>query len=323
MRLFAFIAFVVALAVSSCQKLETESVDADQFKVNRDVPVRDIAVLTADEWIACGGIRGEQGYFFRTLNGGQSWTSFDPDLGFSVNTLHFVNAQEGYAGGEFLRLWETADGGVTWQLNWLTGEEQPFHEVSRGDVQEIQFLNDSVGFFVAGDTYEVGNIFRTQNGGDWWTFDTINHELRGLDFFDTQHAMITGYGYLATSKDGGLTFEQLDASGEFWVAVHQTGIGSGIAVGQDGGIYQIENGDVTAVVKPNRTFQKRRTFNDLAFDGTVGIAVGEDGLVMRSDDSGASWRILDLGTTTAFYRVRCFLGRAFLTARGHVYSFPL
>lgn len=88
-------------------------------------------------------------YIYRTFNAGQTWTEFipmentlNPPLGGYASSLQdivFTNPMLGYCAGTFGKILYTDDAGVTWKrTNAMT---------SNAEIEEMWFLNDSVGYF--------------------------------------------------------------------------------------------------------------------------------------------------------------------------------
>lgn len=88
-------------------------------------------------------------YIYRTFNAGQSWTEFipldntlEPDSGgyaSSLKDIVFTNPLLGYCAGTFGKILYTENAGITWKrTNAMTGN---------AEIEEMWFLNDSVGYF--------------------------------------------------------------------------------------------------------------------------------------------------------------------------------
>jgi|GEM_PF-3057895 len=88
-------------------------------------------------------------YIYRTFNAGQSWTEFipldntlEPDSGGYASSLQdivFTNPLLGYCAGSFGKILYTENAGITWKrTNAMT---------SNAEIEEMWFLNDSVGYF--------------------------------------------------------------------------------------------------------------------------------------------------------------------------------
>jgi hypothetical protein len=129
-------------------------------------------------------------------------------------------------------------------------------------LNRVRFRDDKVGFAVGHD----GAIVMTRDGGDTWTLQNWNPEMRALYdilFLDEQRiVVIGGYGTYLLSGDNGTTWEPqsfpITELGQHLNAAARLG------------------------------------------DGSILIA-GEKGLLARSKDNGATWELLDTPYTGSFF----------------------
>jgi photosystem II stability/assembly factor-like uncharacterized protein len=70
----------------------------------------------------------------------------------------------GNAGGA---LWYTEDAGVNWVRKDFPGS-------GTGEVRDIKFATNSVGFMAHDSTAPLGRILRTINGGQSWTVEPLS-----------------------------------------------------------------------------------------------------------------------------------------------------
>ena len=136
------------------------------------VRTRDLVVaLDVSDSMLCPDLRPTR--LQRSLDGGASWTS-NP-VPFSGGDLQFLDASTGRiladrgagAGSNAVELYQTSDGGTTWtQITGWTGS-------GVGDVRDLWFVNDHVGFMAYDSVAPLGTILRTINGGlDWEVITT-------------------------------------------------------------------------------------------------------------------------------------------------------
>lgn len=104
--------------------------------------------------IAAGN--GVGGYFFRTSNGGDSWTEIDPGCA-SLNSMYFADENTGWVAGDRGTLMKTEDGGN----NWVEQHNVAFYEPA---FMGIHFTSVLTGWCVG----TSGAIMRTTNGGFPW-----------------------------------------------------------------------------------------------------------------------------------------------------------
>lgn len=163
----------------------------------------------------------------------------------------------GWAVGEFGLLLHSADGGKHWQ-KWpaATGEM----------LTSIGFADSQHGFVVG----RAGTVIATTDGGRTWQKQKTptRQQLLAVSVIDDKRAWAVGsFGTVIFTNDGGATWhrEKLD-----WSKLIPNVIKT---VGE---------------VQPN--------LNDVYFyNSQVGWIVGEFGLVLRTDDGGATWSTMRYG----------------------------
>jgi hypothetical protein len=128
---------------------------------------------------------------FEVLNSG---TSND------LNTIHFADHQNGYAGGANGTLLKTHNEGRTWQK---------IDSIPESDVKDIFFISPDTGFIVGDDNL----FFRTLNGGlDWDTIPADEEtSFTAIQFVDNKTGFVTGHnpegGIIGKTTDAGITWE--------------------------------------------------------------------------------------------------------------------
>jgi photosystem II stability/assembly factor-like uncharacterized protein len=146
-----------------------------------------------------------------TSNGGVSWevdTNRD-SLGYTVESIYFVDSLVGFEGGGGLMMFRTSDGGK----NWMRVHDPETNDYSDYEVLRIQFCTPLLGLAVCGrfGTY----VLRTTDGGiTWKNLTNINQGVAGIDptslcYLNPQNAWFTDFFSLYHSTDSGLTWTQV------------------------------------------------------------------------------------------------------------------
>jgi photosystem II stability/assembly factor-like uncharacterized protein len=256
-----------------------------------------------------------QGHLFRTGDGGQTWARIAAGTDFSFNTISFINADEGWAGGVYdwtsqSALMHTTDGGDTWSFV-PTGDE-----VWTFDIAKVQFLDADHGWIL--QNY-AGQMARTTDGGaTWHVLDTGGMTgTSDVTFLDTQRGWLVGQasqtvdgtpiGKTAYTTDGGVTWTADGAaySGGYTTAT-RVAFGdtqNGYAVGQGGCVQRTTDGGVTwqqvdlAAQTPPLPFHVTTAdYKDVvATDAMHAAAVAGNGVILRTADGGATWFEQDSG----------------------------
>jgi photosystem II stability/assembly factor-like uncharacterized protein len=242
----------------------------------------DVAFLSASVAIAI-----VDDTFWRSVDGGQTWTAGAPALGRTrlVAVSDAVILAWGTGGffpnddGQVLR---SEDGGQTWtDLGTIFAEGSGAFAVV--DVQTVVALDSR------------GNVLRSADAGLTWTltFDSPGPRPSAFSaiapvFPDTQTGYLGyGSGYVLKTTDGGATWAQVSSGyGEALDDVGRLEDGTLLAVGERGTL-------LTSDGAGQWTLHEALTNVHLRAVDVVGpqsaVAVDEDGRVYRSADGGATW----------------------------------
>lgn len=167
------------------------------------------------------------------------------------------------------------------------------------------FISDEIGWLVGQD----GVVIRTDDGGVTWFVlnPKFNYNFHDVFFFDADTGLVVGNGgtIMRTVKggvDGGRDGD------EGWRLIKSptpiknlfaiTFIDNmfGWIVGEDGRILETKNGGRDWVIVGSPSVQNLRS---VAFTDTVGVAVGDNGVILRTTGSGSTWSAWQLVDTRA------------------------
>ncbi len=158
------------------------------------------------------------------------------------------------------------------------------------DKRNIYFLNDSVGFFLAG----YGDIYKTTDGGMIWSWITTNCSTTITEediFFPEQNTGYFGgwYGSCASkTTDGGNTWQVLPSNLLYFIySIYfpsvATGYMAGYISGQMKGIQKTTDGGITWTAQNTPT----STYNSIyCIDSNTCYAVGPNGTIIKTTDGG-------------------------------------
>lgn len=164
------------------------------------------------------------------------------------------------------------------------------------DLNDVKFVNDSVGYICGGPRYLCGIIMRTTDGGRTWSApDSVTSAtLYTMHFFSAQEGYVSGfYGLTAYTNDSAHTFSHSSFSS---LAINQlsfSGRQRGVAAcgwGYKGGpIYNTSDGGTTWQLS---YYDSLHTFIGCSYldDNTV-VACGY-GTVVRSADGGHTYHVV-------------------------------
>jgi len=186
----------------------------------------------------------------------------------------------------------TADGGATWTVRQSTTEMK---------LRSVRFINSSE-IIACGD---AGVIVRSEDAGDNWEVVNSNTgaNLRDIHFIDDNIGFAAGESStFLTSIDGGRTWSTPSAGSDNYSSVYMRTLMIGTVVGEDDLLLMTIDGgntwtpfELTAAVN--------NSYNSVTYaDASVGVAVGNGGLIARTED-GAAWTLITSPTTENLYSV--------------------
>ena len=202
-----------------------------------------------------------------------------------------INGEMGYAVGNAGLLLLSSDAGATWtEAPRLT--DQAFLCVkSKGDRT-----------LIAG---QKGTIMSKTGDGEWETIDTpFETRIMKLDFNSAGLIVAVGeFGLIHRSKDGGASWDDVVLD---WSQYNDEGYephlydvvvkdnNHVVVVGEFGLILWSEDGGDNFVARHQGDESVFAIYLDAEGTGTS-FAVGQDNLVLRSQDGGSTWQSLDVG----------------------------
>jgi len=224
------------------------------------------------------------------LSAQKKWVLYDDIL-----SISFPDEQNGWASGRWGTILHSPDGGLSWNRQnsgtgftlasiffvdarhgWAVGNEGTIIHTADGGktwkkqespvtyyLMDIFFVSPQKGWIVTEDTH----ILTTEDGGKTWQvqFNDEEYILKAVSFSDADHGWAVGeYGYIYYTGDGGKTWEK------------------------QAGYFDIndETGDLEGGTS---------LYDVVAVDSNNAWAVGLDGKVIKTVDSGKTWQELDTG----------------------------
>lgn len=277
------------------------STDGGETWTHTATPTRETLFSVSFADAQHGWAVGANGALLRSTDGGVSWeeqsaTRVDTFGERSPVDVHLfgvaaVSANEAWTVGDYGLVLHTRDGS-SWEQVTLSEEVFADDNLLERIFNAVDFSDPRHGW-IAG---EFGTTLRTNDGGKTWVgdrtlVDTPNDiYLYDISAIDGERAAISGLaGTVLTTQDGGQTWEpQRTGSSAGLFGVSWTDGRGGAAVGDRGEIF-------TREANPGRWIrpEQPRLFNWLAdvdhADPNRIFAVGEKGLILRSEDGGLSW----------------------------------
>ena len=218
-----------------------------------------------------------QTFIAKTTDGGNSWTIQYQTVE-NIFSIHFVDTSLGFACGNSGLLLRTTDGGQTWNV---------LNSTTSSTISDVYFIDSLKGFFTSNTA-----LYSTTDGGITWILSLIKSfsVFNRISFADSQNGVINGIYNIYRTYDGGKSWHAQTNPG---IINHAVLISPnlGFAVGLNGAIIRFSNW----ACQNTETF---RLLNDIHFlDNRTGFAVGNFGVLKKTENGGGSWINLTSGTT--------------------------
>jgi photosystem II stability/assembly factor-like uncharacterized protein len=257
-----------------------------------DLPVNDfvnsIRFKNDSTWYVAAGRIGKKGYILKTVDAGNSWKFiFDNSAVQDIYDLLFLNDSTIMAGSDYLDYYYTTDYGKNWKFEYYT--PWMLEEVGL-PIEKFYHVNDSIVFILGGFGYGHGMVVRSVDKGKNWVQTDYNQEMQGIHFIG-KTGYVCGHGIVLKSNDFGERFDTLQIKDENFVAVAALSESRVVLVSNSGKIFvSTDGGDNWKKVYQKKILGNLTSLRDMIFlDGKTGFAVGVNGFVIKSTDSGETW----------------------------------
>lgn len=257
----------------------------------------DVALLQNGEAWAVGYNGQHVQRVYHSKDRGKSWDAVEvPGNGFTLKALSFSDLQNGWAVGGNGLVIRTTNGGKSWKK---------LKPPTRGELHAVRFANSRVGYIAGrerfGDkiTDEVQGsieIYCTKDGGETWRSCYKESEpssvFQIMTPLESEALVVLDGNRIIRTDNQGETWRLIDLSGKKVSSVGLAGDGSLWVVGYNGTFEHSEDGGTTwRHISPFGGDVAGRNWWEVAFNHAgMGIAVGEDGSLAVTLDSGKTWQ---------------------------------
>lgn len=254
-----------------------------EYQIDEDIIICDIEFISDEIGLLCGGEKNNFGSIYKTIDGGETWLQTFRSDTLSVNDIFFLNDSIVYACGDSLMVLKSIDGGDNWEtlaLSNLPWEDYyvPFNCIFANDQSNI--------FAVGGEHYNKGLLSETEDGNVHWTHTSYDNQFNSICFVSEYVGFFAGYGILLVTEDGGNTFDFIDLEGNDFVDIETNIYNTVYALSENGILYSSSDLGYNWNTEIN---SYQGGFNDLHFNESIGIVVGNNGIIYRKETNGMTW----------------------------------
>lgn len=277
--------FLIAyLCLTACRKDQLTPAAATRLTAHTTHQLNRVFFASDSLCFAVGGERYTHATILRSTDGGFHWQAIDiPDAGKILNDICKSPAGVLYACGIDGRLVRSEDDGLTWS----------FHQIPDWkSYKAIAFPASDSGIVMGGISFYNGIVNRFDGEGQAGMGDSIPQEINRLKFVNATTGFAAGYGVVLKTSDGGATWQELPGvTGDNFKSIATVGMSVWVC-GYNGSVYHspdlgqnwqcLRNGN-------DPTLKKYRLYDIAMRNQHEGFCVGENGIVLYTDDGGQHW----------------------------------
>lgn len=255
--------------------------------LNTDDDFRNLSFPTENT----GYISGPSNAFYKTTNGGTSWSYIAPTTtgltNASIQCVHFISADTGFiagsqvgvsGGGRFIK--RTTNGGTTWTDVTPT-------TISTSTVYDMAFFQPGIGIAVATNN----KAFRTTDNGLSWTAVSTPATAYSVAVAGSQNAVAVANGSIMRSTDQGQTWTTVATTATGLQGVHFFDANNGMITGNAGTVLHTSDGGLNWTTIP--TLLSQKVYDVVMTGANKGVAVGANGIVFDLDKNQTFHRLFD------------------------------
>lgn len=229
-----------------------------------------------------GGLRFDHSTILKTEDGGRTWDyrniSSAPKALYGLAYFENVIYATGFDG----KLLWSADQGAHWQMRQLW--YLPY--------KDLAITGPGSGLLIGGINFYEGYQTFFDTNGFFSAIDSQGYEFNDLEMADARRGYLAGYGLILKTEDGGKSWKTLPIENDNFMAVKDYGRSGVWTCGFNGSIFCSHDAGQSWTRKRNgNDFTKPRYhLLDILFtDALQGYCVGENGLLIYTDDGGEHW----------------------------------
>lgn len=305
----------------SCGKKEVASkIILNSIPSPTTADLMDVVFLDSLHGYAVGGNNYDNTTILVTHDGGNSW--LEESIPNTQNKIIFQIHQV------LDKLMAVGLDGKTYIKYPYTDGWQIYQNIWWERMKDFEMLSNNEGIAVVGRNWNDGRIYKIDSLGNVLHRDSFNIEFNDVELTSSGRILVSGYGTIMYSDDDGNSWNYSDAQGDHFVKLKAFG-NHVKALGYQGSILESEDGGSTWRKHGNgsTTYFRKYQFNDfLWLNEWHGIAVGNNGKVMITNDGGQHWQFNhDRNTPVNLYCIEKVTDRyaIIMGEKGHIFTMEI
>lgn len=302
-----FIAVTLLLTALSGQKAISQSASTLP-QMLADAALHDTFFLNPNR----GWAVGDRGVIWTTVDGGQHWHLADSPVNCSLQSIHFVDEQNGWIVGGWTQPYSHRTSGVVLRTEnggrrWTQVPSDTLPMLSK-----VVFFDKRHGGAVGTPSamYPAG-VFRSEDGGrSWSSFATDQqHEWLSGDFADATRGVVVGRNGAAAGV-GATSLQPLmkPSTGLRHLRTAQATGPSGIQLAGDGGLLLVSDDAARTWHSPELplspdVIDKIDFHASATMDNFRWLAGNPGSCILRSADHGRTWQLLHTGQSLPIHAI--------------------
>lgn len=299
--------------IASCKKEKAVDKLVESIQLPTNSNITHIQIIDSSTFYCSSGVRFGQGQLFQSLDGGSNWTSLltHPQ---EINDFDVLDSKiQLYPWGN--KLLTSSDTGQNFTISNLPG----WAYYAAGAT------TSNYSYMVAGENFGNGTIVKYDYQNNLTMVDSIPHELTDIHCWNDSSCIVTGYGVILSTTNGGIDWVPDNARGDFFKAIDFGDAQTAYVVGDYGSIWKTTSTGVDWLnIRSGSTFlNSKNRFIDVFFrNAKEGAIVGKNGLCWLTYNGGDSWVPIKNLPEEDFFSVLIANNRVYIgVGNGMIYHF--
>jgi photosystem II stability/assembly factor-like uncharacterized protein len=254
--------------------------------------LRCITFNTNQLWIV-----GDNGTLKKSRNLGANWENIQINTNLNINSIFFTQSNVGWLAVDSGKIFFSSDGGVSWDEK---------NSITNKNLYSIFFINDLIGWFF-GDSL---TILKTSDGGESWNLQNSGLSLPAGRFMSSFFTDKTkGWATVGNLGSGSSLLRTTDGGQNWFLDNPVLGTYPKTVFFSDSLTGWVAGSKIVKTIDGGQNWTEQfscSTLYDIKFlNNDIGWAVGKDGYIFHTTNSGINWEPQIGLTSNHLYSLSC------------------